>query len=133
MSLNLQKAEYQGFPMRHITFLQHNYFRKYLAKTVELLFTGRILYCGSVSHILVLQALFCFQKCILKTHDGIEKITPGKICPKFAQHLNFWEVLTDPINRPYLQWEQRHCQILDVSVCKAMTNHGLSKNKVIYI
>ena len=49
MSLNFQKAEYQGFPMRYITFLWDNYFRRYLAKTVELLFTVRILNCPTVS------------------------------------------------------------------------------------
>ena len=34
--------------MRYITFLWDNYFRRYLAKTVELLFTVRILNCPTV-------------------------------------------------------------------------------------
>ena len=48
MSLNFQKAEYEGFPMRYITFLWDNYFRRYLAKAFELLFTVRILNCPTV-------------------------------------------------------------------------------------
>ena len=35
--------------MRYITFLYDNWFLSNRAKTVELLFTARILFCGSVS------------------------------------------------------------------------------------
>ena len=48
--------------MRYITFLWDNYFRRYLAKTVELLFTVRILNCPTVSLLIKLTREFKILK-----------------------------------------------------------------------
>ena len=114
MSFNVQKAEYQGFPMRYITFLQHNYFRKYLAKSVELLFTGRILFCGSVLTRLGKQgsllrsdlglcSLYCFQipslHCceinllfIMQPYICI-CINKNQLCTYMDRYQGFWNVV----------------------------------------